>query len=516
MGSLFKKLINKLKISTSESIASPIEPPIRNSIFSTDLTPNIQKYSLLQKANAKIFQKTPDDFKITTDEGVAMDSKDVKFAMDYNIDYVKAQFSINSTLMPPGQFGWYASQSFIGYQTCAMLAQHWLIDKACTMPARDAIRHGFDITIDDGTEIDVEVRDYIRKKDLTYGLNKNLLEFIRFGRVFGIRVALFEVESDDPDYYFKPFNIDGVKPGSYRGISQIDPYWITPELDTESLANPGSMHFYEPTWWRVNGNRVHRSHLVIMTTGEVSDILKPTYIYGGVPVPQKIYERIYAAERIANEAPMLALSKRTTVIGVDAAQALANQEAFEKRLSVWSALWNNYGVKVKDLEEEVQQFDTSLADLDEVIMTQYQIVAAAANVPATKLLGTQPKGFNSTGEHEEKSYHEELESIQEHDLTPLIERHHLLLIKSDVSLRFGIEPFSTSVSWKPTSSVPAKEQAEINEINARAGAALVAAGAIDGVDERNRIINDDTSGYTGIESMDIPYDEKIESDTEGD
>ena len=30
-------------------------------------------------------------------------------------------------------------------------------------------------------------------------------------------------------------------------------------------------------------------------------------------------------------------------------------------------------------------------------MTQYQLAASVANVPATKLLGTQPKGFNATG-----------------------------------------------------------------------------------------------------------------------
>ena len=58
-------------------------------------------------------------------------------------------------------------------------------------------------------------------------------------------------------------------------------------------------------------------------------------------------------------------------------------------------------------------------------MSQYQLVAAAANVPATKLLGTTPKGFNATGEYEEASYHEELESIQANDLSRLLARHHL-------------------------------------------------------------------------------------------
>ena len=100
--------------------------------------------------------------------------------------------------------------------------------------------------------------------------------------------------------------------------------------------------------------------------------------------------------------------------------------------------------------------------MDAAIMTQYQLVAAASGVPATKLLGTSPKGFNATGEFEESSYHEELESIQQHDLSPLVNRHHLLLIRSHVAKEFKIKPFNTEVAWKPVDSPTAAEQADIN------------------------------------------------------
>ena len=53
--------------------------------------------------------------------------------------------------------------------------------------------------------------------------------------------------------------------------------------------------------------------------------MKPAYLYGGLPVPQLISERVYAAERTANEAPMLAMTKRLTVLKCDITQAVANQ-----------------------------------------------------------------------------------------------------------------------------------------------------------------------------------------------
>jgi phage-related protein (TIGR01555 family) len=423
-------------------------------------------------------------------------------AMDNNVN-IKLQNQGGSPI-PTQQIFWYASQSFIGFQLCAMLSQNWLVKKCCLMPAKDAVRNGYEITVNDGTEVNPEILDAMRKLDVEYRLNYNLIQLVDQGRIFGIRVAMFLVDNDDPEYYFKPFNPDGVTPGSYKGISQIDPYWITPQLDTESAGAPASIHFYEPTWWNVAGRLVHRTHLIVYRTEELPDILKPTYIYGGVSIPQKIYERVYAAERTANEAPLLALTKRLDILKADLPQAVASGPAFAARIQEWVFNRDNYGIKAIGLEEEVNQFDTSLADLDAVIMTQYQLVAAAANVPAVKLLGTAPKGFNSTGEYEEANYHEELESIQTHDLTPMIERHHMLLIRSEICPKFGIEPFSTTVTWKPLDAMTGKELAELNRLKAETGKILVESGAIDGLDERERIIADPESGYAGLEADEVP------------
>jgi len=402
-------------------------------------------------------------------------------------------------------YSWYVQQGFIGYQTCAIMAQHWLIDKACSVAPADAVRKGYEITVNDGSDVPVEALERLKKIDTEHNLTKQLVEFAKFNRIFGIRIAMFHVESADPEYYEKPFNIDGVTRGSYKGFAQIDPYWITPELDAEAAADMASRHFYEPTFWRINGKRYHRTHLVVIRTTDVSDILKPSYIYGGLPLPQRIYERVYAAERTANEAPLLALTKRTTVLKTDTEAALGDQEAFEQKLATWIYFRDNQGVKVCGNDEELQQIDTSLTDLDAVIMTQYQIVAAIANTPATKLLGTSAKGFNATGEFDESVYHEYLETIQTGELTPLLKRHHELAIRSDLEMeQYGL--FSVDVQWKPLDSLTEIELADVQLKNAQTAQALQMTGAIDGADIRNRLIADKFSGYNGLESEDDQVD----------
>jgi phage-related protein (TIGR01555 family) len=177
---------------------------------------------------------------------------------------------------------------------------------------------------------------------------------------------------------------------------------------------------------------------------------------------------------------------------------------------------NNFGVKVigNNENEEIQQFDTSLADLDAVIMSQFQLVAAAAEVPATKLLGTTPKGFNSTGEYDARSYHQKLTSIQQHGLSPLLDRHHLLLIKAFVAPKFGIAPFKLESNWNPVDEPTAAELADINLKKAQADSTYVQTGAIDGVDVRDKLIADKDSGFNGIQPISDPLnmEEKVDSD----
>jgi phage-related protein (TIGR01555 family) len=392
---------------------------------------------------------------------------------------------------------WYMSQSFIGYQACAIIAQHWLVDKACSMSGEDAARNGWVIAAQGGDkdteDLDKPSHDAIMAADKEFKIKENIVEFNRFKNIFGIRVAIFKVKSSDPLYYEKPFNIDGVAAGSYEGISQIDPYWMTPVLTTVTMSDPSDIGFYEPQYWQINGLKYHISHLAIARGPHPSDILKPTYIFGGIPLVQRIYERVYAAERTANESPLMAMSKRTMAIHADMDKIMMNQDAFEQRLAMWIRYRDNHGIKVLGTEEAMEQFDTSMTDFDSIIMNQYQIVAAIARTPATKLLGTSPKGFNSTGEFESKSYHEELESVQEHVMMPMLERHYQILSRS---LGLNVE---LTVVCNPVDSVTTQERADLNKLKSDTGVALINAGVISPDEERARLIDDEHSGYDRLE-----------------
>ena len=407
--------------------------------------------------------------------------------------------------IPEAVGSWYSAQSFIGYQYSAILAQHWLIDKACSMPAKDAIRQGYEVdcelpdTDDEEEQKDALLQaekaiDLIGKIDRRMGINKSLREFIQFGRVYGVRVALFVVESTNPEYYKLPFNIDGVKPGTYKGISQIDPQWILPQLAESNINDPMSMGFYEPEFYMVREQMIHRSHLCVYIPYPVVDFLKATYQFGGISVPQRIYERVYASERTANEAPILAMTKRLNTFqasdGADLVQVREN-------VALMAEMRDNQGWIVSGPGEVVGALDTSLADMDALIMTQFQLDAAICEVPATKLLGTSPKGFGASGEYEEASYRETLEGIQQ-DVLPMLERHHELVMKSEVAPKLGIDPLMVTVQWAALDSPTAAEYAAIQLQKAQAAQIYVQLQAIDGMDVRRQLQQDKDSDYFGL------------------
>lgn len=493
---MFKRLWNWLFPPAPPAQDAPT-PPRRSGMFSTDV-PLQGDLPAPDAVEARMLELRELQPKPPKADGVAMDSLEGEGPGNR----MKEVFAVTGG-MPAAITSWFLSQTFIGHQMAGLLAQHWLIDKCCLVPARDAIRHGYEITTSDGDDLGADVLAMMKRLDKKYRIKPNLVEQIYKGKIFGIRIAFLKIESTDPKFYELPFNLDGVTPNSYKGIVQIDPYWCMPELDMAASADPSSMHFYEPTYWQINGKRYHRSHLIIYREGDVVDILKPAYLYGGIPLPQKIMERVYAAERTANEAPQLAMTKRSRILQTDLEEGVALGPRYRSRLAEQAELIDNYGVVVGDTDDKYTQFDLSLADLDVVMMTQYQVVAATACVPGTKLMMTQPKGFNATGEYDEAVYHEELESIQEGTPTELVERHHAVMMISDIVPRMrkidpNFEPIITSITWTPLDSLTEKEQAEINKLKADTDQVLLNSGALDEYDIRDRVRNDKHSGYVGI------------------
>src|SRR5271166_5773668 len=67
-------------------------------------------------------------------------------------------------------------------------------------------------------------------------------------------------------------------------VRPVEPVWVSPH-DYET-SNPLKPNWYKPAAWHVMSNQIHASRLVTVIPFPVSDLFKPAYSFGGMPMLQ--------------------------------------------------------------------------------------------------------------------------------------------------------------------------------------------------------------------------------------
>lgn len=400
------------------------------------------------------------------------------------------------------------SHSFIGWQACALLTQNAYIRKACEIPARDAIAVDYKLHYadaddkDPNTDKDEEeqvLQDLKMLSDRKMKIKNICRDANIFKKTYGqiLVVPTFNVDVDMSE----PFDIKKIKKGTYTGMQIIQPFWVTYQMGVEQLNRPDKAGFYEPEYYTIpNRAKIHKSWIIKLVNGVCPDILKPVYYYGGIPLTQMIYERVYCAEKVANEAPKLALTKRLLTIDGDVYNLTANSDSAYETLQTVASIRDNFGFMVKEKDTAVNQIDTSLTDFDALIMTQFQLVAAIAEMPVTKLMKTQLKGLANSGDYEMKDYAQNLKEIQESDFNRILLWHYQLLSMSEKGKDLNID-----IVWDEIDTPTALEQAQIESQQAQTDATYVGSGIIDATEVRTMLRSNDDSRFHNL-SEEMPDD----------
>jgi len=235
-------------------------------------------------------------------------------------------------------------------------------------------------------------------------------------------------------------------------------------------------------------------------------MLKPAYIYGGISLTQQIYEAVYNAEISANEVPQLLQKMRKYVYKMDLQHALLNPQGLQETMMFIAELSDNFGQQVIGLEDSLDAITTSLTGLDDIVAGRYKLVASIAQMPVAKLMKTDLTGGLVKGGGEEAIYHETLESLHL-KLEPLLDRHYLLLCKSELGINDGL-----TVKFNKLDAMTELEQAQVNLIKAQEREIYSNIGSIDGEDVRDLLKSDDTNSFVGL-SDEMPEQTDEEAST---
>ncbi|HJW07445.1 MAG TPA: DUF1073 domain-containing protein [Rhodanobacter sp.] len=289
-----------------------------------------------------------------------------------------------------------------------------------------------------------------------------------------------------------------VKQGSLNRIVAVEAMWTTPSA--YNALDPAAPDFYRPSGWFMLGQQVHASRLMTVVTRPLTDQLKPAFNFGGMSLSQLAEPYVDNWLRTRQSVSDLLNNFSITALATSMDQVLEGADDgtdLFARAELFNATRSNRGLMLLDKDrEELVQINTPLSGLHELQAQSQEHMCSVSRTPAIVLTGISPSGLNASSDGEIRVFYDWIAAQQE-----AYWREPLEVILKAVQLSlFGEIDEDIGFEFCPLYQMTPKEEADIREANSRAAVAYIGAGVIDPSEERERLANDPTSGYQGLDT----------------
>jgi phage-related protein (TIGR01555 family) len=238
----------------------------------------------------------------------------------------------------------------------------------------------------------------------------------------------------------------------------------------QERRDPADPWFGQPEYFEITGGNQQRVRLhpsrVIPFIGqrapEGSQHASTSWFWGD-PIMQSIGEAVRNADLAQAGFASLIDKAKTDILRIpDLIATVVTEEGEARMLTRLGALVmgeSTYRATLIDKEEEWEQRQVTWTGMPEMIDAYLNIVAGAADIPVTRLLGQSPKGLQSTGEGEERDYHSMVRARQNELLAPALDQIDELLLRSAL----GSRPDDIYYEFAPLGGVSEKDAAAIEK-----------------------------------------------------
>jgi phage-related protein (TIGR01555 family) len=316
---------------------------------------------------------------------------------------------------------------------------------------------------------------------------------------FGRMGLLFDTgHADDPaemEIELKA-SAEKVPVGGLKGIRAIEPIWTYP--GPYNSTQPIAPDFYRPEHWYCNGQRIHRSRLYVGTSREVPDILKPSYMFGGVSLIALAKPYVDAWLRTKTSVADLLDSFTTWVLKTNLAATLGGGDGTEiaDRADLFCAYRSSRGLFVIDKEtEDLGNISVPLSGLDQLQAQSQEHMASVDGMPLVVLLGITPHGLGATAEPEMDAWRNRIHALQEHLFNAPLARVMDLIQLSE----FGLIDREIGFEWLPLEEESDADKAARRKTEADTAKVLIDAGVISPDEERQRLAAEEGSAYGNLD-----------------
>ncbi|MCO5085141.1 MAG: DUF1073 domain-containing protein [Rhizobiaceae bacterium] len=334
----------------------------------------------------------------------------------------------------------------------------WLPRKIVDIPALDSTRKWRD------WQAEADQIEKIEEEEKRLGLKAKVYEARVKARLFGGAAIYIATGDRDPSQELKA---ERIKTGGIKFLTVLARRGLNPgEIETD----PESPHYGQPKVYVLSSDTrqvdIHPSRLVRFVGAPFPDDEVPDALMNrgwGDSVLASTLGAIKNADGTAANVASLVFEAKIDVVKVPQLMASLSSPEYRSRLFDRFAhaafRKGNLGTLILDMEEEYQQKSATFQTLPDVMDRFLQIVAGAADIPLTRLLGTSPGGLNSTGEADTRNYYDRIASMQSIEMTPAMQLLDECLIRSAL----GSRPPEVHYIWSSLWQISDKERSEIGK-----------------------------------------------------
>jgi len=326
----------------------------------------------------------------------------------------------------------------LSYVECSYLAIDTIINNAITKFANGCTNKGGEIIIDDKVDNPEEVLKKIEDRFEDLGGLKLINDLMQVALIYGTADLFIDVNTENEKLVDALIMKSEVFTQNKITNLQIVPPYTKGAISVETV-NVLDKNYMKPNTWYIQGaGSVDSSRLISLTPFECPTLLKPIFNFGGVSLCQFMKNYVSTADSTRQSIADIILRFKTDIIQTDLLQT--NMSEAIDRAKANNQTRNNLGMLLLTKDEVFTQINTPIAGLERISAHMMEYVSVSGRQPSTILFGTTPSGLNSTGEIELDIYYQELSSLQNSKIKPIIEQ----LLKM-ICLELGLD---INPKWK--------------------------------------------------------------------
>ena len=307
--------------------------------------------------------------------------------------------------------------------------ENWIATRVIDMPAEDMTRAWYTLT----AELPEDEIAELKRMEARHGVKREITDAIRWARLYGGALALMVIRGEE-HRLDQPLDPEMLLPGCFQGLLVMDrAQGISPSIELEeNLDDPdfGLPKYYLADLEGEAGGyvRIHHSRVLRFVSRELPRTEMIAENYWGASELEHLWDELQKRSATsANIAQLVFQANITTLkmenFGEDL--AMASQEKKNRIMDMIASenrMRTSYGLQLLSKGDSLENHPYSFSGLSDVYECFMMDMAGACEIPATKLFGRSPQGFQSTGESDLRNYYEMIAGLQERQLRPALEK----------------------------------------------------------------------------------------------